>query len=68
MSADPAFAVESVEPEFSDGDGDPPTAVEIAYFLAGALQRIRARGPLFKKLVDDAVEAVQLTPTEGDLK
>ena len=59
MSAELAFAVEPLEPEFSDGDGDPPTGAEIAAILAAALERIRGRGPLFKKLVDEAVEAVQ---------
>ena len=65
MSALPALADESESgPEYGDGDGDPPTAVEIAAILAAALDRIRARGPLFKKLVDEAVEAVQ---TEAEL-
>ena len=65
MSAEPVFAV---EPEFSDGDGGAPTGAEMAALLAAALERIRGRGPLFKKLVDEAIEAVQFTPTEGDLK
>ncbi len=64
MSAGPAVTVEPVEPEFSDGDGGAPTGAEMAALLAAALQRIRARGPLFKKLVDEAVEAVQ---TEAEL-
>ncbi len=60
MTAGPAFAVEPVEPEFSDGDGGAPTGPDISALLAAALERIRGRGPLFKKLVDEALEAVQI--------
>ena len=57
MSAAQALAA---SPETVDGDGDPPTGAEIAGVLAAALERIRDRGPLFKKLVDEALEFVQI--------
>ena len=65
MSAEPALAAES---ETSDGDGDPPTSAEMAALLAAVLTRVRERGPFFKHVVDEAIAAVQFTPTEGDLK
>ncbi len=65
MSAEPAFAAEA---ETSDGDGDPPTGAEMAALLAAVLTRVRERGPFFKRVVDEAIAAVQFTPTEGDLK
>ena len=56
MSAEPAFAV---EPETSDGDGDPPTAAAVAALIGAVLQRVRERGPFFKQVVDEAVLDIQ---------
>ena len=56
MSAEPAFAA---EPEYSDGDGDPPTSAEIAALLAAILDRLRRRGPFFRQAVDEETAAVQ---------
>lgn len=56
MSAEPAFAA---EPEYSDGDGDPPTSAAVAALLGAVLQRVMDRGPLFKKLVEQATAEVQ---------
>ena len=56
MSAEPARVY---EPGFDDGGGDPPTAAEIAALLAAILDRVRRRGPFFRKAVDDETAAVQ---------
>ncbi len=46
-------------PEFSDGDGDPPTSAAVAALIGAVLQRVRERGPFFRQVVDQAVAEIQ---------
>ncbi len=60
MSAEPALAEASESgPEFSDGDGGPPTGDAVAALLGAVLQRVRERGPFFRQVVDQAVAEIQ---------